>query len=123
MMFGLTQEQVKYRTEVRNFVKSELDPISDVIEKKGVFPTEIMKTMAKEGFLSLAVPKEFGGGGVDTMRIALAIEEVSRASASIGGIMAIQNSVAVRPLIWYGNTTQKEVYLTKAGMEPSVLLH
>ena len=71
--------------------------------------------MAKEGFLSLAVPKECGGGGMDTMSIALAIEEVSRASASIGGIMAIQNSVAVRPLIWYGNTTQKDEFLTKAG--------
>ncbi|MBA7497028.1 Acyl-CoA dehydrogenase [subsurface metagenome] len=115
MGFGLTQDQVKYRTEVRNFVRSELDPISDAIEKKGIFPTEIMKTMAKEGFLSLVVPKEFGGGGVDTICIALAIEEVSRASASIGGIMAIQNSVAVRPLILYGNTTQKDEYLTKAG--------
>ena len=115
MEIGLTEEQEAYRTRVRNFVRKEIEPDADELEKKGVYPAKIVEKMANQGLLSLAVPNEYGGGEVDTMNLALAIEEVSQASASLGCIMAIQNSVVVRPLIQFGTPAQKAKYLALAG--------
>jgi len=115
MEIGLTEEQEAYRTMVRDFVRKEIEPDADELEKKGVYPAKIVEKMANQGLLSLAVPNEYGGGEVDTMNLALAIEEVSQASASLGCIMAIQNSVVVRPLIQFGTPAQKAKYLALAG--------
>jgi alkylation response protein AidB-like acyl-CoA dehydrogenase len=75
------------------------------------FPVELVKRMAELGFLGIAVPEEWGGAGQDNVSYALAMEEISRACASTGVIMSVNNSLSCDPILKFGTDEQKRRWL------------
>ena len=113
MDFKLTEEHIMIRDAARDFAKTELLP--GVIERdtKQEFPTQQIKMMGKMGFLGMMVDPKYGGGGMDTLSYALAMEEISKIDASSSVIMSVNNSLVCYGIEKYGNEEQKQKYLTQ----------
>ena len=112
MDFALNKEQLMIQQMVREFAQNEIEPIVAEYEAEGRFPEEIIKRLGEIGILGMTVPKELGGGGCDTVSYTLAIEEISRACASTGIAVSVNNSLACFPLLTFGTDEQKAEFLT-----------
>ncbi len=112
MDFALSKEQLMIQQMVREFAQNEIEPIVAEYEAEGRFPEEIIKRLGEIGILGMTVPKELGGGGCDTVSYTLAIEEISRACASTGIAVSVNNSLACFPLLTFGTDEQKAEFLT-----------
>jgi butyryl-CoA dehydrogenase len=112
MDFDLTEEQRLVQQTARDFAAREIEPKAAELDKTARWPTEIVARMAELGFLGLAVPPELGGAGLDNVSYALVVEEVSRACASCGVIMSVNNSLFCDPLYKFGNEWQHREILT-----------
>ena len=112
MDFDLTDEQKMIRDAARDFAAREVAPKAAELDKTSRWPTEIVARMAELGFLGMAIPEEYGGGGLDALSYALAMEEISAACASCGVIMSVNNSLFCDPLYKFGTDQQKKEILT-----------
>ncbi|MDH4211962.1 MAG: acyl-CoA dehydrogenase [candidate division WOR-3 bacterium] len=111
MNFDLTNDQKMLQDQVRKFAQTELAPLASEIDKSREFPWSTLKKMAQLGLLSVIVPEQYGGSGFDFVSLAIAIEEISRACASTGVIVAVNNSLTTYPILEFGNEDQKKKYL------------
>ena len=113
MDFKLTEEHIMIRDAARDFAKTELLP--GVIERdnKQKFPTQQIKMMGEMGFLGMMVDHKYGGGGMDTLSYALAMEEISKIDASASVIMSVNNSLVCYGIEKYADEEQKQKYLTQ----------
>jgi len=111
MNFELTEEQNMIRDSARDFAQREL--LTDVLERDAncIYPTQHVRRLAELGFLGMNVSPEWGGGGMDNISYAIAIEEISKCDASVGVILSVHNSLACYGLDCYGTDQQKEKYL------------
>ncbi len=111
MNFDYTEEQRMIRDMVRDFAENEVRPRLHSIEYEGKFPRDLVKKMAELGLLGLNVPEEYGGAGADNIAYSMAIEELSRVSASVAITMSVNCSVCCFPIYTFGNEEQKRKYL------------
>jgi butyryl-CoA dehydrogenase len=111
MNFDLTSDQKMLQDQVRKFAQTELAPLAPEIDKSGEFPWTNLKKMAKLGLLGVIVPEKYGGSGFDFVSLAIAIEEISRACATTGVIVAVNNSLTAYPILQFGTEEQKDKYL------------
>lgn len=95
----------------RDFADNELRPNASECDRLHKFPANQIAIMGQLGLLSIAVPEEFGGTGLDYLAYAIAMEEISRGCASAGVIMSVQNSLYLGPLMAYGNDEQKRQFV------------
>lgn len=100
------------RDMVRDFAESEIRPRLQQIEYEGIFPEDLVRKMGELGLLGLSVPEAYGGAGADQIAYSLAIEELSRVSASMAITVSVNNSVCCFPILAFGNEDQKKKYLT-----------
>ncbi len=110
-LLKLNNEQNMIRNEFRKFAISEIEPTAEEIEKQGEFPKIIVGKLAELGLLGLIIPEQFGGVALDLTSLCIAVEEISRVSASIGTILVVNNCMVAYPLMMFGNEKQKEKYL------------
>lgn len=103
--------QMLYKT-VRDFAEGELKPIAAKLDREHLYPNEQIKKMGELGLMGVEIPEELGGTGLDYLAYAIATEEISRGCASCGVIMSVNNSLYLGPLLKFGNTAQKEKYIT-----------
>lgn len=113
MNFDLTENQKMIQDMMRKFAKEELEPKAAEYDKTGEFPTENIKKLAELGILGMVVPEQYGGAGFDFVSLAIAVEEISRACASTGVIVAVHNSLVSYPILNWGSEEQKKKYLPK----------
>src|SRR3954454_17555220 len=99
------------RDTARELAAKEILPKAADIDRQHRFPKEIVARLAELGLMGVAVPQEWGGAGMDTVSYALAVEEISRACASTGTIMSVNNSLCCDPLLRYGTDAQKKAWL------------
>ena len=111
MNFQLTEEQKMWSDMVYNFCQTELKPLAAKTDEDGKLPLDVIKKMAPLGMLSLNVPEEDGGPGLDAVSAAIAIEEIGRACGSTALSVAAHNGLGMTPIIVYGAAKQKEKYL------------
>ncbi len=111
MDFALTNDQKMLQDQVRKFAQAELAPRAPELDKTGEFPWQSLKKMAQLGLLGVIVPEQYGGSGFDFISLAIAIEEISRACASTGVIVAVNNSLTAYPIMQFGSEDQKKKYL------------
>ena len=111
MNFNLTDEQRVIRDTVRKFAANEIYPIASEIDQKKRFPKELFEKMTSLNFMGIVVPEQYGGGGLDHLSFCIVIEEISKASASVGIIVAAHNSLVCEPLFMHGTEEQKKKYL------------
>jgi butyryl-CoA dehydrogenase len=96
------------RRTVRAFCEQELRPIAAEIDQEARFPWEVMEKMGRLGYFGIQAPRELGGAGLDTVSYAVTIEEISRVSGSIGLCLSVHNSVALYPILAFGNREQHQ---------------
>ena len=96
------------RRNVRSFCEQHVNPIAAEIDKEARFPWEVMEQMGHLGYFGIQAPVDLGGAGLDTISYAIIIEEVSRASGSLGLCLSVHNSVALGPLLYFGTPEQKQ---------------
>jgi butyryl-CoA dehydrogenase len=112
MKFTPTEDQLAVQKMAREFAQNEVLPKAAEIDREHRHPTELVKRMAELGFLGIAVPDQYGGAGFDNVSYALAMEEISRACASTGVIMSVNNSLVCDPIYRFGSDAQKQEWLT-----------
>lgn len=98
--------------QVRSFAQSVIAPKAKELDATHRFPTELIKQLAEMGLMGTMVPEQWGGGGMDAVSYAMAMEEISAACASTGVIMSVNNSLVCGPILAFGNDEQKKKYLT-----------
>lgn len=96
---------------VRRFAEGEIRPRAAALDEGREDPAEILRQLGEIKMMGIAVPEEFGGGGMDHVSYALALMEVSRACASTGALMAVNHSLYCFPLTAFGSREQKMKYL------------
>jgi butyryl-CoA dehydrogenase len=111
MNLDLTDEQRLVQDTARAFARDEVAPKAAEIDRAHRHPKELVARMAELGLLGIAVPETWGGAGLDTVSYVLAMEEVSRACASTGVIMSVNNSLVCDPLVKFGTEEQKRRWL------------
>jgi butyryl-CoA dehydrogenase len=111
MDFSLSEEQALIQRTAREFAEKEVAPRAAEIDREHRHPVELVARMAELGLLGVAVPEEYGGAGMDNVSYVVAMEEISRACASTGVIMSVQNSLACDPILRFGSEEQKKRYL------------
>ncbi len=112
MNFDLTEDHRLIQQTARDFATKEIEPKAAELDRTARWPTEIVARMAELGFMGLAIPPEYGGAGLDAVSYVLVMEEVSRACASSGVIMSVNNSLFCDPLYKFGTDFQKREILT-----------
>jgi acyl-CoA dehydrogenase len=107
--FSLTETQKEWRDKTRKFVEEYVIPVACEYDAEAKFPEEAVEKAAELGLLSFAVPKEFGGPGLDALAVSLICEELGRGcvavETTIGG-----NGLAAYPVLFGGNDEQKQRY-------------
>ncbi|MEO7730887.1 MAG: acyl-CoA dehydrogenase [Kofleriaceae bacterium] len=111
MQFAPTEEQSAVQRTAHDFATNEVLPKAAEIDREHRHPTELVQRMAELGFLGIAVPEQYGGSGFDNVCYALAMEEISRACASTGVIMSVNNSLVCDPILRFGSEAQKQQWL------------
>jgi butyryl-CoA dehydrogenase len=107
----LTEEQQLLQKSVREFAEAEVKPLAKEIDETGRFPRDIFKKAAELGLTGVAMPEQYGGAGMDHISYAIVIEEISRACASTGVILSVQNSLYCDPIYRFGTEEQKKKFL------------
>ncbi len=107
MDFALTEPQETIRKLAADFAAREVSPIAAAIDREERFPAEVVKRLGELGFMGMNVAAEFGGAALDTVSYIVALEEISKACASTGVIMSVNNSLVCWPLETFGNDEQK----------------
>ena len=111
MLFTTTKEHEEFRQKIRDFAESEVKPIAFMLDQKNQFPDEIVKKMAKLGFMGIPYPKKYGGAGLDIISYAIAVEELSRVDGGVGVILSAHVSLGSYPIFAFGSEEQKKKYL------------
>lgn len=113
MNFDFTDEQLMIQQTAREFAQSEIAPSAVERDKAAEFPTDIVRKMGELGLMGMMVSPDYGGAGMDTISYVLAMIEISKADASCGVIMSVNNSLVCYGLEKYGSEHIKSKYLTQ----------
>ncbi len=111
MEFAASKRQQDVVRKTRRFVEDHVLPKADRWDKRSKFPMEAWRSLAKSGLAGLPIPRKYGGGDQDVVSYVLAVEEISKASASLGVTLAVHVSLVSQPLLWFGTEKQKMRYL------------
>ncbi len=112
MQFQFNEQQRMIRDMARDFANRVIVPVAAELDATEKFPKDIVRQMGELGLLGMSVNEAYGGAGLDTVCYVAAMEEISRACASCGVIMSVNNSLVCWPLETYGNEDQKKRFLT-----------
>jgi butyryl-CoA dehydrogenase len=108
MDFELTQEQIMVKQMAAEFAEKEVKPVANRMDREAAYPRELIRRMGEMGFMGMVVPEELGGAGMDLVSYTIAMEEISKAWASLGVIVSVNNSLVCGPLLKFGSEVQKK---------------
>ena len=111
--FGLGDEIDMLRESVRDFATDHIAPLAQEIDASNEFPRDLWPQLGDLGLLGITVEEEDGGAGLGYLAHVVAVEEISRASASIGLSYGAHSNLCVNQLRRWGSAEQKEKYLPK----------
>ena len=111
MDFTLRKEHEMARTLFREFAEKEVKPLAQEVDETEEFPRETARKMAKNGFLGIPVPKEYGGQGCDPLTYVMCVEELSKVCGTTGVIVSAHTSLCCDPIMTFGTEEQTQKYL------------
>ncbi|MBY6208185.1 MULTISPECIES: isovaleryl-CoA dehydrogenase [Halomonas] len=111
--FGLDETLVMLRDQVNAFARDEIAPRAAEIDERNEFPADLWQKFGDMGLLGITVPDEDGGSGMGYLAHCIAMEEISRASASVGLSYGAHSNLCVNQLKINANAEQKAKYLPK----------
>src|SRR5688572_17039328 len=111
--FGLGDDVDMLRDTARGFARDKIAPRADAIDRSNIFPRDLWPQMGALGLLGITVEEEWGGAGMGYLAHCVAMEEVSRASASVGLSYGAHSNLCVNQIRRNGNDAQRRKYLPK----------
>ncbi|MCZ6618125.1 MAG: isovaleryl-CoA dehydrogenase [Gammaproteobacteria bacterium] len=111
--FGLGETVEQLRTSVQQFARNEIAPLAETIDAANEFPRDLWPKMGDLGVLGITVDETYGGVGLGYLAHCVVMEEISRASASVGLSYGAHSNLCVNQIHRYGNDDQKQQYLPR----------
>ncbi len=111
MDFTLSKKHEMARALFKEFAEKEVKPLAQEVDETEIFPRGTVDKMAKNGFLGIPVPKQYGGQGCDPLTYAMCVEELSKVCGTTGVIVSAHTSLCCDPIQTYGTEEQKQKYL------------
>ncbi|WP_077964015.1 isovaleryl-CoA dehydrogenase [Ensifer adhaerens] len=113
LSFALGEDIEALRESVQRFATDRIAPLADETDRNNAFPTQLWREMGELGLLGITAGEEHGGAGMGYLAHCVAMEEISRASASIGLSYGAHSNLCVNQINRNGNDDQKARYLPK----------
>jgi isovaleryl-CoA dehydrogenase len=111
--FPLGEEIDLLRETVRAFADKEIAPRANLIDHENVFPNDLWRKLGDMGLLGVTVPTDYGGSGLGYLAHVVAMEEISRASGSIGLSYGAHSNLCLNNIAHNASEAQKKKYLPK----------
>jgi isovaleryl-CoA dehydrogenase len=113
IMLPTTEHADAIRTAVREFAAGEIAPLAADIDRSNAFPAHLWKRMGDMGLLGITAAEAYGGAGMGYLEHVIAMEEISRASASVGLSYSAHSNLCVNQIHLNGTEDQKRQYLPR----------
>src|SRR6201987_1632270 len=110
---ALTEDEVLFRDNVRQFAEERVRPLAKEMDEKGIFDKELIHQFFQLGLMGIEIPEQYGGGGGKFFEAILAVEELSRADASGGVIVDVQNTLVNNALLRWTTEERRKRYLPR----------
>ncbi len=111
--FGYDETIEMLREQINHFAATEIAPLAQSIDQSNEFPNHLWKKFGDMGLLGVTIDEEFGGAEMGYLAHVVAMEEISRASASVGLSYGAHSNLCVNQISRNGTQQQKEKYLPK----------
>jgi len=111
--FALGEDIDLLRAHVQEFARREIEPLAERVDEENAFPQEMWRKLGDAGLLGVTVSDEYGGAGLGYLAHVVAMEEISRASASIGLSYGAHSNLCVNQIFHNGDDEQRRKYLPK----------
>ncbi len=110
---ALTEDEILFRDNVRQFAEERVRPLAKEMDEKGMFDKELIHQFFQLGLMGIEIPEQHGGGGGKFFEAILAVEELSRADASAGVVVDVQNTLVNNALLRWTTEEQRKRYLPR----------
>ena len=114
---SFTEDEILFRDNVRQFAEEKVRPLAKEMDEKGVFDHALIEQFFQLGLMAIEVPEQYGGAGGKFFEAILAVEELSRADASAGVVVDVQNTLVNNALLRWATGDQKKRYLPKMAVD------
>lgn len=111
MDFALSDEQLLIQSSAREFAAREIAPVAAALDASGEFPSATIRMAGELGFMGVEVPEAYGGAGLDTLSLALMLEEVAVADAAHATVLSVNNSLYCNAILKFGTEAQKQAFV------------
>jgi len=111
--FGLGEELDEVRAQVRRFARERIAPRAEEIDRSNEFPRDLWPELGGAGLLGVTVPERWGGANLGYLAHIIAMEEISRASGSVGLSYGAHSNLCMNQIVLNGNDAQRDRYLPK----------
>jgi alkylation response protein AidB-like acyl-CoA dehydrogenase len=109
----LKEDEILFRDNIRQFAEERVRPLAKEMDEKGVFDKDLIQQFFQLGLMGIEVPEQYGGGGGTFFEAILAVEELSRADASAGVIVDVQNTLVNNALLRWTTEEQRKRWLPR----------
>ena len=109
----LTEDEILFRDNVRQFAEDKVRPLAKEMDEKAVFDHGLIDQFFQLGLMGIEIPEQYGGAGGKFFEAILAVEELSRADASAGVIVDVQNTLVANAFLRWATEDQKKRYLPR----------
>jgi alkylation response protein AidB-like acyl-CoA dehydrogenase len=113
----LTEDEVLFRDSVRQFADDKIRPLAKQMDEKAVFDHGLLEQFFQLGLMGIEIPEQYGGAGGKFFEAILAVEEFSRADASAGVIVDVQNTLVANAILRWATEDQKKRYLPRLAAD------